>query len=56
MKVKLVHKVNLGVTFISFSLKIHLSYQKKKKGKKTQACSLESLRIVHLSFVSLGLF
>lgn len=37
MKVKLVQKVNLGVTFISFSLKIHLrlGYQKKKikKGK-----------------------
>lgn len=54
MKVKLVQKVNLGVTFISFSLKIHLrlGYQKKKlKKEKTQACSLESLRIVHLSLV-----
>lgn len=62
MKVKLAQKVNLGVTFISFSLKIHLrfSYQKNKKkkigGKIAQACSLESLRIVHLSLVNLGFF
>lgn len=61
MKVKLAQKVNLGVTFISFSLKIRLrfSYQKNKKkigGKIVQACSLESLRIVHLSLVNLGFF
>lgn len=32
MKVKLVQKVNLGLTFLSFLLKIHLrlSYQKNK--------------------------